>query len=33
VDLFGIDFDGVYGETSDFTFASEMAEDAPKGRV
>ncbi|WPU10341.1 DUF1326 domain-containing protein [Pseudarthrobacter oxydans] len=33
VDLFGIDFDGVYGETSDFTFASEMAEGAPKGRV
>lgn len=31
--LFGLDFDGVYGETSDFTFASEMAEGAPKGRV
>ena len=30
--LFGLDFDGVYGETSDFTFASEMAEGAPKGR-
>lgn len=32
VGLFGLDFDGVYGETSDFTFASEMAEGAPKGR-
>jgi hypothetical protein len=32
-DLFGLDFDGIYGETADFTFASEMAEDAPKGRV
>lgn len=31
-DLFGLDFDGVYGETADFTFASEMAEGAPKGR-
>lgn len=31
-DLFGLDFDGVYGETSDFTYASEMAEGAPKGR-
>lgn len=31
-DLFGLDFDSVYGETSDFTFASEMAEGAPKGR-
>jgi hypothetical protein len=31
-DLFGLDFDGVYGETSDFVFASEMAEGAPKGR-
>ncbi|KQR80119.1 hypothetical protein ASF98_19440 [Arthrobacter sp. Leaf337] len=29
---FGMEFDGVYGETSDFTFASEMAEGAPKGR-
>jgi hypothetical protein len=33
VDLFGIDFDGVYGETSGFTFASEMPEGAPKGRA
>lgn len=32
-DLFGLDFDGVYGETADFEFASEMAEEAPKGRV
>lgn len=32
-DLFGLDFDGVYGETADFTFSSEMAEGAPKGRV
>ena len=31
-DLFGLEFDGVYGETSDFTFASDMAEGAPKGR-
>ncbi|MBX7443767.1 DUF1326 domain-containing protein [Arthrobacter sp. MAHUQ-56] len=33
VDLFGQEYDGVYGETSGFAFASEMAEDAPKGRV
>ena len=32
-DLFGFDFDGVYGETADFTYGSEMAENAPKGRV
>lgn len=32
-DLFGLEFDGVYGESADFTFASEMAEDAPKGRA
>ena len=32
-DLFGLDFDGVYGETADFEFASQMAEEAPKGRV
>jgi hypothetical protein len=32
-DLFGLEFDGVYAETADFTFASEMAEDAPRGRV
>jgi hypothetical protein len=31
-DWFGLDFDGVYGETADFEFASEMAEEAPKGR-
>ncbi|MBO1268870.1 DUF1326 domain-containing protein [Arthrobacter cavernae] len=32
-DLFGLDFDGVYGETADFSFASEMTEGAPKGRA
>lgn len=32
-DLFGLDFDGVYGETADFTFSSDMAEGAPKGRA
>lgn len=32
-DLFGLDFEGVYGETATFEFASEMAEGAPKGRV
>lgn len=32
-DLFGLDFDGVYGETADFTYASEMAENAPLGRA
>ena len=32
-DLFGLDFDGIYGETADFTFASEMAENAPKLRA
>lgn len=32
-DLFGLGFEGVYGETGDFTFASEMAEGAPKGRA
>lgn len=32
-DLFGLDFDGVYGESADFTFASEMAENAPKLRA
>lgn len=30
--LFGLEFDGVYGETSNFMFASEMAEGAPKAR-
>ena len=29
---FGLDFDGVYGESADFEFASEMAEEAPRGR-
>jgi hypothetical protein len=32
-DLFGLDFDGVYGETADFEFSSEQAEEAPKGRI
>lgn len=32
-DLFGIDYQAVYGETADFTFASEMAEGGPKGRA
>ncbi len=32
-DWFGLDFDGVYGETADYEFASEMPEDAPRGRV
>jgi hypothetical protein len=31
--LFGLEFDGIYGETADFEFGSEMAEGAPKGRV
>nr|WP_245827960.1 DUF1326 domain-containing protein [Sinomonas mesophila] len=31
--LFGLDFEGVYGESAEFTFASEMAEGAPKGRA
>jgi hypothetical protein len=30
--LFGLDFDGQYGETADFEFSSEMGEEAPKGR-
>jgi hypothetical protein len=30
---FGLDFDGVYGESADYEFSSEMAEDAPAGRV
>lgn len=33
VQLFEQEYDGVYGETSDFMFASEMAEGAPKGRI
>jgi hypothetical protein len=28
----GVEFDGSYGETADFEFSSEQAEDAPKGR-
>lgn len=32
-DLFGLDFDGIWGESGDFAYASEMAEGAPKGRV
>ena len=28
----GIEFEGVYGETADFEFASEQPEEAPKGR-
>lgn len=32
-DLFGLEFDGVYGESADFSFASEPTEGAPKGRV
>jgi hypothetical protein len=31
--VFGIEFDGIYGETADFEFASEMAEGAARGRV
>lgn len=31
--LFGLDFDGVYGEASEFTYGSEMAENAPRGRL
>lgn len=29
----GIEFDGIYGETAEYEFASEMAEGAPKGRA
>jgi hypothetical protein len=32
-DLFGLGFDSVYGESSDFTYASEMAENAARGRT
>jgi hypothetical protein len=32
-DLFGLEFEGVYAESADYTFASEMAEGASKGRV
>lgn len=31
--LFGLDFDGVYGETSEFAYGTEMAENAPRGRA
>jgi hypothetical protein len=31
--FFGLDFDGVYAETADFEFASEMEEAAARGRV
>jgi hypothetical protein len=30
---FGLDFDGVYGETADFEFGSEMPAEGPRGRV
>jgi hypothetical protein len=30
---FGLDFEGVYGETADYEFGSEMPEDAPAGRI
>ena len=32
-DLFGLDYRSVYAESADYTFASEMAEGAPKGRA
>ena len=31
-DVFGIEYDGVYAESAEFEFASEMAEGAPAGR-
>ncbi len=31
-DWFGLDFDGIYGETADYEFSSEAAEGAPRGR-
>jgi hypothetical protein len=31
--LFGLDYDGVYGESAEFSFASEAVEGAPKGRA
>ena len=31
-DVFGIEYDGVYAETADFEFASEMEEGAATGR-
>lgn len=30
---FGLDFEGVYGETADFEFASETAPEGPRGRI
>jgi hypothetical protein len=33
VNVLGIEFDSIYGETADYEFASEMAEGAVKGRV
>ena len=32
VSALGVQYDGVYGETADFEFSSEQAEEAPKGR-
>ncbi|WP_457972360.1 DUF1326 domain-containing protein [Arthrobacter sp. D1-17] len=32
-DLFGLDYGSVYAESADYTFSSEMAEGAPKGRA
>lgn len=32
-DIFGLNFEGVYAETSNYTFSSEQAEDAFKGRA
>ena len=32
-DLFGLDFDGIYGESGEFAYASEMAEGSPRGRA
>ena len=31
--VFGLDFDGVYGETAEFAYSTEMAENAPRGRA
>lgn len=32
-DIFGLNFEGVYGETADYTFSSEQAENAFTGRA
>ena len=32
VNALGVEFDGIYGETADYEFASEMPEGAPRGR-